>query len=730
MGAPDRYELHDLLGQGGMGAVYRARDLHTSETVAVKLLHLQSAKARERMLREIRALAALNHRGIVRVRDAGSHEGSPFVVLDFVEGETLSERVRREGPLTSFAAAELGRDLAEALAHAHAQGIVHRDVKPDNVLLDARGQPRLTDFGLASQADSEQQRLTQSGALLGTPGYLSPEQAEGKRAEIGPASDVYGLGTVLYFALTGHPPVEGASLQEVVSATCLRPPLPLQEHNPDVDRELAKLVLRALAKAPAKRGTADELAERLEAFLHGPARRSPPWVAGLAIAAVGVLAVGGGWLLGTLNSSEPLSPAAVDDDEPNLVDDDAVGTPPTGERSADERPAPGDTPRVLELCGRISAHLDAQELEPARRLAEEASREFPEASRAWFFRGIVEIATQQPERALVYLARAEELAPERTSITFNQLTCLNHLGRHEEALGLVDRALLKRDQGQLRIQRACTHFYLDNRELAVADLRQALVMPLKPEDLFNAVRACRGEGVPDLLQDYMDQLEASPLELLPHRLSRAELLAFDRPEVVLRDTQEVLRAFPGHPAAILYEAQALFALSRFSEALARSREVPEGSANHASALELRGLVHYARGEGEQALDAFAQQAQLAALSPLAKIRTVLTLVHLGRVDEAQAQLRAFGPPEPIAVALSAVIANARGEPDAVGPLAARAVELGVRQPWLESAIAESLERVGKHDRALGFWRRVVEAHVVYRSVRAKAEERVAALEGR
>jgi len=713
-----------------MGAVYRARDLHTSETVAVKLLHLQSAKARERMLREIRALAALNHRAIVRVRDAGSHEGSPFVVLDFVEGETLSERVRREGPLTSFTAAELGRDLAEALAHAHAQGIVHRDVKPDNVLLDARGHPKLTDFGLASQADSEQQRLTMSGALLGTPGYLAPEQAEGKRSEIGPASDVYGLGTVLYFALTGHPPVEGASLQEIVSATCLRPPLPLQEHNPDVDRRLSKLVLGALAKEPAKRGTADELAENLEAFLHGPARRGPPWAAGLALAAVGVFAVGGGWLLGRLNSSAPPPPVALDDepaavdDGPAVVDDEPV------ERSADQRPAPGDTPEVLELCDRITASLDANELEQARRLGAEATAQFPDAARAWFFRGIVEVASEQPQRALTYLARAEELAPKRSSITYNQIVCLNQLGRLQESLALVNRKLLAEDEGQLRIQRACTYFLLGERELGVADLRQALVMPLRPEDLFNAVRACRGEGALDVLEGYMDELEARPIEALPHRLTRAELLAFDRPEVALRDAEAVLLAQPGHPAATLRQAQALFALSRLADALERSREVPLGSPQFASALELRGLIHYVRGEGEEALAAFAQQAQLAELTPLAKIHVVLTLAHLGRVDEAQAQLRAFRPPEPLAVALRAVLANARGDADTAGSEALRAVNMGVRQPWLEATIAESLDRIGKHDQAVEFWRRVVKAHGVYPSVRAKAEQRIAALEGR
>ncbi|MCA8923882.1 MAG: serine/threonine protein kinase, partial [Planctomycetes bacterium] len=304
MSALDRYELLDLLGQGGMGSVYRALDGATHESVAIKLLHSSSPKARERMLREIRALAALNHPGIVRVRDAGTHQGSPFVVLDFVEGETLSAQIAREGPLPSYGAAELTRELAEALDHAHRQGVIHRDLKPDNVLVDPTGKPRLTDFGLSTQTSDEQERLTVSGALLGTPGFLSPEQAQGQRERIGPATDLYGLGAVLYFALTGQPPIQGTTLPQVIAATCSERPRPPHELNPDVDRRLSKVCLRCLAKEPAQRyPDAQTVAEALEEVLDGPTRQGFPLWAAVALSLLGVLAVGTGWALGRLKSA-------------------------------------------------------------------------------------------------------------------------------------------------------------------------------------------------------------------------------------------------------------------------------------------------------------------------------------------------------------------------------------------------------------------------------------------
>lgn len=218
------YELVRLLGQGGMGTVYEGRDPRNGERVAVKLLvsgREASAAQRTRFRREARALARLEHRALARLLDAGEERGLPYLVLPFYEGGSLEERLARGEVLAVEEAVRLGVELAEALEAAHGAGLLHRDVKPANVLFAADGQPVLTDFGLvkALARAGETERLTRSGTLQGTPGYWAPEQARGELTKVGPGTDVYGLGATLYAALAGRPPFEGESLVEVLRKT-------------------------------------------------------------------------------------------------------------------------------------------------------------------------------------------------------------------------------------------------------------------------------------------------------------------------------------------------------------------------------------------------------------------------------------------------------------------------------------------------------------------------------
>ena len=249
-----RYELKGELGRGGMGTVYRAYDPELGRDVALKVLGAQATddEDRERFRREARAAGALRHPHAVRVLDLDVAHAPPFLVMELVEGESLKARLQREGPWPPRPAAELVRKLASALGAAHTLGLVHRDVKPANVLLDARDEPALTDFGLARRLDGSEQRLTRSGDVLGTPTYMSPEQARGER-DVGKRSDVWSLGAVLYHLLTGRPPFLENTVLDQIKALLQRDPEPPSVLCPGLPAGLEAIVVRCVQRDPAAR---------------------------------------------------------------------------------------------------------------------------------------------------------------------------------------------------------------------------------------------------------------------------------------------------------------------------------------------------------------------------------------------------------------------------------------------------------------------------------------------
>jgi serine/threonine-protein kinase len=259
-----RYRLERRLGSGGMASVHLAHDRELDRPVAVKLLAdglVDDAALRERFVREARLAAGLAHPNIVAVFDAGEDEGCPFIVTEYVEGETLAELLRRRGRLLPDEAVEIALQACAGLAHAHANGLVHRDVKPQNLLVRADGAVKIADFGIARLVDAT--RVTEVGTVLGTAAYLAPEQASG--GEITPAVDVYGLGAVLYELLTGQTPYPVASLAELARAQA-EPLTSPRELAPEVPPELETVVMRALARLPEYRpSTAAELAAELSA---------------------------------------------------------------------------------------------------------------------------------------------------------------------------------------------------------------------------------------------------------------------------------------------------------------------------------------------------------------------------------------------------------------------------------------------------------------------------------
>ncbi|MDQ3792425.1 MAG: protein kinase, partial [Actinomycetota bacterium] len=274
----DRYEPGGLLGGGGMAEVYLAHDEILARDVALKVLRGQYANDDgfvERFRREAKNAAALNHPNIVQVYDQGSTgDGTYYIAMEYVPGGTLAERIKREGPLDPREAAGIAARVAEALAVAHARGIVHRDIKPQNVLLTASGGAKVADFGIARAASA--QTVTETSLILGTASYMSPEQVRGER--VGPESDLYSLGVVLYEMLTGEPPYSADNPLATAMKHLEEPPRHPREANPAVPESLDALTVRLLAKSPEDRyASAAELAEDLGRVRDG----LPPLAAGL-----------------------------------------------------------------------------------------------------------------------------------------------------------------------------------------------------------------------------------------------------------------------------------------------------------------------------------------------------------------------------------------------------------------------------------------------------------------
>lgn len=309
------YELLEKIGQGGMGVVYRARQINLSRLVAVKLLPFGQFSRQDLVQRfrtEAAAAAALRHPNIVAIHDVGEHEGQPYFSMDLIAGHTLAEAVRDQ-PVSARRGAVYVKTIAEAVQYAHDHGVLHRDLKPSNVLIDESDQPHITDFGLAKRLSSpdgvmESLELTFTGQVLGSPNFMSPEQAEGRPHAIGPAADIYSLGALLYHLLTRQPPFQADTLTTLLKQVVETDPVAPRLLNPSIPHDLETICLKCLEKEPSRRyPTALALAEDLGRYLEskpisarpvGPAAKAWKWcrrrpaLAGVTSAAVIILVLG------------------------------------------------------------------------------------------------------------------------------------------------------------------------------------------------------------------------------------------------------------------------------------------------------------------------------------------------------------------------------------------------------------------------------------------------------
>ena len=266
------YELLDEVARGGMGVVYRARQITLNRTVALKMIlagKLADADEVQRFRTEAEAAARLSHPNIVAVHEVGEIQGQHFFSMDFIEGTSLAQRLVG-GPLPGREAARYVRQIARAVHYAHRQGILHRDLKPSNIMVDGEDEPRITDFGLAKRLGNQDSGQTRTGAILGTPSYMAPEQAQGKIRDLGPACDIYSLGAMLYDLLTGRPPFRAETPIDTAMQVIQNEPVPARLLNPNIDKDLETICHKCLEKNPDRRyATAEALAQDLQNFLDG-----------------------------------------------------------------------------------------------------------------------------------------------------------------------------------------------------------------------------------------------------------------------------------------------------------------------------------------------------------------------------------------------------------------------------------------------------------------------------
>jgi tetratricopeptide (TPR) repeat protein len=438
------YELLGELGRGGMGVVYKARHQALNRVVALKMVLAGGHAGPQELARfrtEAEAVARLQHPHVVQIYEIGEHSGLPYFSLEFCSGGSLAAQLDGK-PLPPARAAALVETLARAMHAAHQAGVVHRDLKPANVLLAADGTPKITDFGLAKKLD-ESAGPTVSGAILGTPSYMAPEQAAGRPQQIGPATDVYALGAILYELLTGRPPFRAETVTETLLQVLQRDPESPRRVRPEVPRDLETIALKCLRKEPQSRyASAGELADDLYRFQQGEPIKARPqslrerlWrrrrrllAAAAVLLVLALLGLLAHVLLGWQQERR--------DREFNEVYARGVQQFDSGQARqaiASFEEAFRLRPDARALAQRGRAHVDVREYDRALADSDEALRLDPENALAYRVRGSVLVALRRYEEAVASLTKAIDLDPQAVIPRRNRANAYLHLRRWPDA---------------------------------------------------------------------------------------------------------------------------------------------------------------------------------------------------------------------------------------------------------------------------------------------------------
>ena len=478
-----RYELLEQLGQGGQGGVFRAQDVQSGQVVAVKVLEALSRKQKHRVDVEVRTMARLSHPNLVRFLEWGeTPEGYTWIAQDFVEGKSLGHLLRR-GALPLEQTLELIRKLGQGLQAAHENGIVHRDVKPDNVMFRGDGTPVLIDFGMALDTGDSRERMTRTGTSLGTPGYWSPEQALGKKDLICPASDVYALAALLYACLAGRPPINEKSLTAYAQALAEGKIDSLTELRPGLPPKLWDLCRDSLARDPkARPQDAGQFVARLEALRAQRQSAVGVVLPYVLLAAVATSVVGGAlWsMLGpedepTQVASEPQTPEA----EAPPVDEAIPPSPPTSDPESEPEPDPEpDSLSRIELEQALLAakvHVTEKRFAEALLALAPVLETDPGHGLAWCVKGEALVGQVEYAAAIEALTRAIELRPGLERAHFLRAEC--HVHEQSWLLAEADYSAAieaNPENAEAYLQRAAVRRYRDDAAGALSDYSRTI----------------------------------------------------------------------------------------------------------------------------------------------------------------------------------------------------------------------------------------------------------------
>jgi len=557
-----RFVVQSEIARGGQGAIFDAWDPSSQRRVAIKLLRTgRSAVTAERLLREGQALTQLKHPGLVPCLEVGEAQGAIYLVLGFVEGSSLGEALRTEGALPLPRALRVADDLAGIVDYVHSRGLIHRDLKPDNVLLSPSGQVVLADFGLAKDLGaSQQESLTRTGAAMGSPGYWAPEQVRGEKQKVGPPTDVYGWAATVYALFCGDAPRTATTLQELLDGLDVPPPA-LRVRRAEVPAWLDALLSRCLASDPSERPTLAEvrraLAKGLRGVGHEGRASSRGTLAVLGGAAVALLAGGLGWaVFGGETAPSETAPSETTPSETTPSETTPSETTPTE-----------SNPWVVQ----VQQQLVAEDYATARATADVGLEAQPDP-KLYLLRATALDELGQPEAALADYTRCLELVGETAALQTARGTSLLELERYAEAAEALARAV-----------------ELDPDDFdALALLVTAFVEagePLTALGLINANRDPRAPGIVAWVVGRVSIQNGEPVKALS-AFDRAVALSGEatarvdrgRTKLLLDDPQGALRDFRAALEATQEgDARAWLGLARACQRLGRGDEQREAA---------------------------------------------------------------------------------------------------------------------------------------------------------